>query len=270
MPSTTSDIPGGLDPSSRRTNFDKHEMSFDFLGLSPEVRDRIYEHSLIQQKPIRLFDRGQELTIGLLRVNKLVHREASALLYTRNHFNLYTGPDAGEAVAEFLTKIGQENAGYIRHVRMRFPWVVPFGSAIQNLTPESFRIQDGSGSPFTTIKRACTKLRSLTTSRSSIRKFEFYLTLLPNPKMAGMVIKLFNTKIRAIPSLEEFIVEVNESRMNIHARKQMEACEWRMKTPNPNDGRNDKPNKMDIDWGSQTRWLEWNEELVVLDTTSSC
>ena len=254
MRSITSDTLGGLGPTPQQTNASDSDMSFNFLGLPPEIRDRVYEHLLIQQKPIRLLDRRQELTVGLLRVNKLVHREASALLYTKNHFNLSADPDHEEAEVEFLKTIGKENAGNIKHIRMRLPWVENFDIEDEGLTLEDFCFQDDSDSLFTIMKRTCTKLRSLTMSRSSIRDFDFSLVLLRNPEMAITVIKRFNAKIRAIPSLQEIIVEVKEFLVLNDAREQMEACGWRLKTQSLNDGRNDNPNKTDIDWDSQT-WI---------------
>ncbi|KAI0424400.1 hypothetical protein F5Y09DRAFT_324522 [Xylaria sp. FL1042] len=99
-------------------------MPASFVRLPGELRNKIYEVTLLRQEPIyvpcsNIFGLiPRNLTTGLLRVNKVVHREASSLFYNKNYFNLsHAGP---KDVISFLEQIAH-NATYIRHVMIDFP-----------------------------------------------------------------------------------------------------------------------------------------------------
>jgi len=62
------------------------------------------------------YNQRQELTPGLLRANKTVHREASSLFYAQSRFDFTMATP--EDVALFLGTIGRNNADYIRLVMM--------------------------------------------------------------------------------------------------------------------------------------------------------
>jgi hypothetical protein len=98
------------------------DMLTNFLTLPSELRNRVYELCLLHQEsldPWTAYNQRQELTPGLLRANKTVHREASSLFYAQNRFNFTMAtPDD---VALFLRTIGRNNADYIRQVRVDFP-----------------------------------------------------------------------------------------------------------------------------------------------------
>ncbi|KAH9205690.1 hypothetical protein DL95DRAFT_417217 [Leptodontidium sp. 2 PMI_412] len=77
---------------------------------------------LLHQEPIDPcidYNQQQELTPGLLCVNKAVYREASSLFYAQNRFDFTMA--TSEDVASFLGTIGRNNADYIRRVYVNFP-----------------------------------------------------------------------------------------------------------------------------------------------------
>lgn len=56
-----------------------------FLSMPPELRDEVYRHLLIVDRwQVQNNPHEWRLTPSILRVNKLVHQEASAVLYFQN------------------------------------------------------------------------------------------------------------------------------------------------------------------------------------------
>jgi len=95
-------------------------MSFSFLSLPGELRNQIYQLVILDSKPIDPWSIGfNQLTPGLFRANKTIHHEATPLFYLRNCFDFTSKP--AEDVDKFLRQTGQNNAAYIRHVRVGFP-----------------------------------------------------------------------------------------------------------------------------------------------------
>lgn len=116
----------------------------NFLDLSIEIRLKIYEELLVVPEPLSLIlssspgDRTKSIIIRqgstcpspqLLRVNQQIHREATPLLYRKNRFHLsrlhrdfgvYMMP-SNHGIVKFLTRVGDYNAGMIRHLGIYFP-----------------------------------------------------------------------------------------------------------------------------------------------------
>lgn len=104
-----------------------------FETLPPEIRSMIYGFLLIKDYAIRPLcheDRymeppgtgrppGLQDCISLLRVSRLVHAEASEVLYGQNTFLLYS-LDFGDAPLAFLQKVGKRNRQAIRN--LQFDW----------------------------------------------------------------------------------------------------------------------------------------------------
>jgi len=95
-------------------------MSGNFLALPRELHDFIYEFTLVDQDDS---DQGtwiypRPLSPQLLRTNKLIHHEATSLLYT--HIRFYSALWSPELLTSFRNRIGSGNAKHVRHVRTDF------------------------------------------------------------------------------------------------------------------------------------------------------
>lgn len=102
-----------------------------FERLPPEIRSIIYGYLLAKDYAIRPLcheDRyteppgtgrppGLQDCISLLRVSRLIHAEASDVLYGQNTFLLYA-LDFGDAILAFLQKVGKRNRQAIRNLQI--------------------------------------------------------------------------------------------------------------------------------------------------------
>jgi hypothetical protein len=194
-------------------------MSANFLKLPSELRNRVYELCLLHQEPINPwvdYVQRQELTPGLLRANKTIHREASSLFYAQNRFDFTT--TTPEDVASFLGTIGR-NADYIRHVCVNFPkFLYP--------EPGDVTLEENSIGIVANIQSGCANLSTLTTSLYSTNAMELWLDALDNPKIVTEALLLVNTRFRAISSLQEIVVEVYEDGPSDYIRRKMESHGW--------------------------------------------
>jgi hypothetical protein len=199
-------------------------MSANFLKLPSELRNSVYELCLLHQEPISPwtdYNQRQELTPGLLRANKTVHREASSLFYAQNRFDFTMATP--EDVASFLGTIGRNNADCIRHVCVDFPKFsyLEFGDVT---------LDEGSIGILANIQSGCANLITLTTSLYSTNAMELRLDALDNPKIVTEALKLVDTRFRAISSLQEIIVGVYEDGPSGYIRKKMESYGWTIST----------------------------------------
>jgi hypothetical protein len=92
-------------------------MSANFLSLPSELRKNIYEQLLVLQEPVASpinpwlrQSQFRALTPGFLRANKVVHLEASSILYAQNRFDFTMC--TSEDITSFLEQIGHNNASY--------------------------------------------------------------------------------------------------------------------------------------------------------------
>jgi hypothetical protein len=195
-------------------------MSANFLKLPSELRNTVYELCLLHQEPINPwieYNQRQELTLGLLRANKTIHREASSLFYAQNRFDFTIA--TSKDVASFLGKIGRNNADFIRHVCVNFPKFL-------YLEPGDVTLEEDSIGIFANIQSGCANLSKLTTSLYSTNAMELRLDALDNPKIVTEALMLVNTRFRAISSLQEIIVEVYEDGSSDYIRRKMESHGW--------------------------------------------
>ncbi len=172
------------------------DMSTNFLNLPNELRNRVYKLCLLHQEPIDPwsdYNQRLELTPGLLRANKTVHREASSLFYAQNRFNFTTVTP--KDVASFLETIDR-NACHIQHVCVTFPDF--------HRKPDNITLSDDSINIFTSIQSKCANLSTLTTFALSTGP----IMAVDDPEIATEVLKLVDTRFRSIPSLEKIITSV--------------------------------------------------------------
>jgi hypothetical protein len=175
----------------------QHLIVANFFLLPRELRDMVYELCLLHQEPINInFDYN---TPRLLHVNEIARHEASSLFYTQNSFDFSWA--APERIASFLKTIGRNNADYIQHVCVDFP--VFHYQGLNDAT-----LSDGSVSIFTAIQSSCSNLRTLTVCAYSSLTTEGRLEELDNHGVVTKVLKLIDTRFRAISSLKKIIVGV--------------------------------------------------------------
>ena len=199
-------------------------MSSELLSLPRELRNQIYELVLLHPQPIEPFSHygwQQHSLLGLLSVNKMVHREASSIFYGQNRFDLFYV--TCETLASFWGQIGRNNADCIRHIYIRFPDVC-FDS-------EDVSIKENSIDILANIQSSCANLSTLKIPLFSTDGMELQLAAYENPKVATEALELANTHFRRIQSLDEIIVEVCEEAPSAHVRKEMESLGWTIHTP---------------------------------------
>ncbi|KAG9234216.1 hypothetical protein BJ875DRAFT_510180 [Amylocarpus encephaloides] len=191
-----------------------------FLDLSSELRNRVYELCFLHQEPIDPwtgYNPRQELTPGLLRANKTIHREASSLFYAQNCFDLCRATP--EDIALFLGRIGRVNAEYIQHICVDFP-------NLRDLEVGNVTFEEDSGDIFATIQSGCAKLRTLKMSLDSTNTMVLKLDALDYPKIVIEALTLVNSRFRAISSLQDIVVEVYENSLSEYLRRAMESHGW--------------------------------------------
>jgi hypothetical protein len=179
----------------------------------------IYKQLVICQEPIDPWNWSPQydLTPGLLRVSKAVHREASSLFYAQNCFNFTLSTP--ERVASFFEQIGPNNTTYIEHIYIDFP-------LFHNLNQHDVTLEDDSAEILMNIQNNCANLRTLTTSLDSTNDMELNLDGLDNLHIVTEALALVATRFRAISSIHEIIVEVYEEGPSDHIRRQMKNHGW--------------------------------------------
>ena len=193
------------------------DMSTNFLSLPSELRNSIYEILLVHQQPIICPTHPWikqspplALTPGLFRTNKIIHYEASSMLYSMNRFDFTKCPP--EVVVRFLEQIGRKNASYILHISLDFP-------KLCDLELHQVNIEDDSIHILTKIQSDCVNLATLTTSLDSTNAMEVNLRALNYPKIVAEVLTLVDAGFRAILSLQEIIVKVYKDGPNDDIRR---------------------------------------------------
>jgi hypothetical protein len=203
------------------------DMVSNFLNLPWELRDQIYTLVLLHQEPIGLCGvNSDQFTPGLFRVSKIIYYEATSLFYTKNRFD-FTGR-AVEHIRRSFSQIGRYNADYIQHICIGFPaFVVDRESG--NVT-----LENDTDAILTNIQSCCANLRTLTISLyggdaiSELDAVWLQRDKQENLKVVTEVLKLVNSRLRAISSLQEIIVETDEDGPNFHIQRRMESHGWKI------------------------------------------
>jgi hypothetical protein len=136
-----------------------------------------------------------------------VHREASPLLYASNcfefiHLNLCTPSLArftqSAALGSFFTKIGHQNASFIRQICIDFP-------TISNYKPGSTTLQKDSVKTLELIRDKCTSIAELETTLRDT----YLLETDTSPIVVEAALERVDTHFKAILSLKEVIVHIH-------------------------------------------------------------
>lgn len=191
-------------------------MSISFLTLPRELRDKIYEFCLSHEELICPWGGfyEKELSSGLILTSKTINREASMVLY-RNRFD-FTNITL-EGVTSFLEKIGR-NVDYIQHVCIDFP-------RFRDLEMGTVAIEDNDSYVLASIQSNCINLKTLTTFQGNMKSTKFNLIGL-NPKIAPEALALVDSSFRAIASLQDIIVEVDDDCLSDYMRELIESHGW--------------------------------------------
>ncbi|KAI1120687.1 hypothetical protein F5Y10DRAFT_120334 [Nemania abortiva] len=181
-----------------------------FADLPGELRNRVYGLILVRREPIVPWEDHvhKGLTSALLRANKTVYNEARSLLYGSNHFDFNNG--FYSHLESFLEQIGTSNAACIRHVLIAFPAPsVPLPG--HNTPPEG---------KLALIQSRCTNLSSLNASLGMAGS-QF------NDKAAIEAFELFDTRLKATPSLQEITLGIDdEDDLSDHVKQRVESLGW--------------------------------------------
>lgn len=198
------------------------DMSASLLSLPRELRDQIYAYVLVNQdeiEPERMWFPGP-LSAQFLRTNKMIHREATLVLYAHNRFNFaFCDPDF---IPFFLDKIGRDNAKHIRQISIYFPEF----HYLDSLDPDEITLNDESFRILEKIQSYCANLSTLTMSLFSINDMVVRLDKLDCPKIVAEALKLVDIRFKAISTLQKIIVEVYEDCASDHVRRKMESHGW--------------------------------------------
>jgi hypothetical protein len=173
--------------------------------------------------PLLLLDKSYNLCLALLRANKAVHCEVSPLLYSYNRFeftNLLPTPrfsTKSVAIASFFSQIGRQNASFLRHICIDFP--APDNSPERYSVQEDIRVLE-------LIRDNCTGIAILETLLCRCWPLEDY---------RGTMLELPNTYFKAIPSLNEVIVNIHSDDYDLSnsVLKKMHSYGWTTKRMEP-------------------------------------
>jgi hypothetical protein len=201
-------------------------MSSPFLNLPGELRTEIYSLVLLHPDPIRPWSFSYDtLNPSLFLVNKSIHHETIPLFYSQNRFTFTY--DYSEEIATFLLKIGPNNANSIRHICISFPEFRCLKTGDVSLEYEGVEV-------LTAIQSGCASLTTLTMSPRSIGRpnaKDFMLDVLAELDGDGVreAVKLVNTHLRVILSLQKIVVEVDAKGPIDVVRREMESHGWIIK-----------------------------------------
>ncbi|OAA57379.1 hypothetical protein SPI_07038 [Niveomyces insectorum RCEF 264] len=212
------------------------ERRLTLLGLPSELRSEIFSHLVVRDTPVEPWDTFnylQNFSPALLRVSRLVYREASFLLYSQNRFDVTVAqPDD---VVSFLRKIGRRNAAYVRHVIIDFPFYEE-GPLDVTLDEVNLRI-------LAAFQKFCPNLRTLTTSIACKDGAGSILDDLKTEQLKTEVVGHVNAHFRAITSLRKIVVEVHKKWEDAALKETMERCGWTVKAATDGD---------DDEWNNST------------------
>lgn len=195
-------------------------MSANLLALPGELRNEIFKQVLVVQGPINPGYRScqsQPLTPELLRVNKAIHHEASSLLYSQNCFDLTTYNSEG--LISFLNQIGSQNASYVRHIYIEFPDILDPGTNNATYGEDCVRF-------LAKFQSDCTDLSTITMSLDSASAVARKLRVFDEHPIVVEALALIDTRLRAITSLQQTIVEVYNDGPSAALGRVMESYGW--------------------------------------------
>ncbi len=184
----------------------------NFSGIATEIRLKIFSELLVLSEPIdfvapygppspTLFRRQRDgLCPAVLRVSRMIHREASPLLYSNNRFRfleVFTSTLSAPSSAHirpFLKQIGS-HARLIRYICIPFPTIdypQPARAILHEVHIKNLEL----------IRDTCAGIQTL----ELLVPPEQYNYALSGSTIAAEALNLLDTRLRSIPPLKEIIV----------------------------------------------------------------
>jgi len=195
----------------------------NFLSLPVELRNIIYELLLVFQETLTCPGKQSQkqcqpgaLTLGLLRANKQVHDETSAIFYAQNRIDFTKC--TSKHVISFLTQVGPKNTSYIQHIRIDFDFSQEF---LYDITFEDSVLAEIK-------RRGGTKLCTLTTSLHSTQAMILEANGIDYNTVVDQL-PLVDSRFKALSLV--IIVEMykKDGRGNNNMQKDMECRGWKIK-----------------------------------------
>lgn len=237
---------------------------FDFLGLPIELRNDIYEQLLVHDNRLPIGKDGTYhdkkdkvastyFTLGLLLTCKQIHEEASSVLFAHN---LFVFCWAWQIPRNFLNIVGRKNASSLRHIIIAYPifkfptldhlklrQIFPASNnlelhdiipAFERLKLHDIIIEKSGFRMLERIQQDCTGLVTLETHIDHDMDYEIdgigILDIADNLKVAAGVLAMVNTSFKAISSLQNMIIEVEEyTSFDSRNKKQEHNQEWTLR-----------------------------------------
>ena len=193
------------------------DMSINFLSFSSELRNKIYEQILMNQKYIDFFTLFylRLLTPEFFRTNNTVCREINSLLYVQNRFNFVTCDF--EFVISFVNQIDRNNANHIRHIRIDF-------LDISNLDRHDITFENNFIRILIKIRSDCINLSTLTTFLSNTNVLTF--DALDNFNFVVETLALIDVDFKIISFLQKIIVEMYNDELSVDIKRKMKNYGW--------------------------------------------
>ena len=88
-----------------------------FLALPGELRNRIYQYSIVRSKPFAVKLQFSSRDTALLQVNRQIYREASTIFYSENTFKLSEGLFLGAPILQHLDSFYHVSLEKLRMMR---------------------------------------------------------------------------------------------------------------------------------------------------------
>ncbi|KAJ6105287.1 hypothetical protein N7523_010097 [Penicillium sp. IBT 18751x] len=216
-------------------------MPASFLSLPAELRNEIYKYLFVRREPIDPWNGDHELELNLLYTNSAILHEARSLLYGHNCFDLTWEPCR---IPEFLVTIGFINASHLQCIRIDFPELRYLEDDEVSLTEDSFSFLEK-------IQSRCTNLKKLITAADSTNAMEYRLYSFDSPRLCDKALALVGARFRAIPSLQEVVIEIYEEGPGSIIRRKMESQGWKLIVVEPAE---------DEEWDIDRSWDEIEDE----------
>ncbi|KAJ1326877.1 hypothetical protein MN608_08325 [Microdochium nivale] len=218
------------------------------LDLPGEIRNDIYQLVLSRDEPLNVAGyssvfMGPQMSTALLRTNKQVHNEASAILYGQNTF------DARGKLVSFLDQIGRANAASIARLMISFPTIIRY------LPGDIWYIDESDVGMLVQMQECCTSLHTLTAYIHFDMVTEDALSSLYDPAVARGILGLVDKRLRAISSLQHVILIIDEGPSE-EFREEAEQLGWTVEIK--------ESEHFEDDWRDQDAWGEeeyWHSEM---------
>ncbi|CAH0025648.1 unnamed protein product [Clonostachys rhizophaga] len=206
-----------------------------FFGLPAKVHQRIYESVLILAHPIYLFHgQGSQVEVfapekprkwlALFQTCRQMHKEASAVLYGSNIFNLVdTTEKQPDLLHSFLTSIESLNSGALKHLCIQFP-------GVENTQDRARRCKLAEESPrsLSLPQQECIRLnlKTLEVFLDNLKTSDLAQLIENDPTLATEALSQIDAQLNAISSLVHIIVRVYDKNLNPSLELSMKELGW--------------------------------------------